>query len=96
MLPKVAKNLFTEKAKQAKKSSLNIKMFLMGVLFAGTSAVASTNIPAVDLDQLVESQKQVSFTLQPSEAGMKTIAGHYSHSSHASHASHRSHYSSSY
>ena len=96
MLPKIAKNLFREKVQQTKTSTFNFKMFLMGVLFSGTAAVASTQIPATEMNELIKEQKQISFTLQPSEEGLKTIAGHYSHSSHASHGSHRSHYSSRY
>jgi len=99
MLPKVNKNLFQAKAKQVKSKAFSFKTFLVGVLFAGSTAMASSGsaIPtAVEMDNLIKQQKEVAFTLKPSLTGLTTVAGHYSHSSHSSHSSHRSHYSSSY
>ena len=57
MLPKRDKNLFKDKAKQITSKAFNFKTFLIGVLFAGTTAVAGVSIPTVsEIDNLVKDQ----------------------------------------
>lgn len=98
MLPKVDKNLFKDKVAKASKKVFNFKMFIASVLFAGTAATASVNMPSAEtLDNLIQNQQKSStLVLKPSENSVATYAYHYSHSSHSSHASHYSHYSSRY
>lgn len=95
MLPKLSKNLFQAKAKLATKKAFNFKAFLITAFFAGTTAIAGTQLPAhISINDLIKKQNEVELTLKPAEVQGTTIASHRSHSSHQSHRSHYSHYSS--
>jgi len=95
MLPKLNKNLFQTKTKQIKDKAFNFKAFLVSILFAGTTAMASVSTPTTqEMNSIIANQKQEVFTLKPSIETTRHYAYHSSHRSHYSHSSHRSHYSS--
>lgn len=100
MFPKLEKNSFTHSVK----TTVNIaKTSILGLLFigvssfAGTTLSSSTNIKnnsAVEVQKLIEMQKDNSFVLKHSTSE-NLLASHYSHRSHSSHSSHYSHSSHS-
>ena len=62
MLPKLSKNLFQAKAKLATKKAFNFKAFLITAFFAGTTAIAGTQLPAhISINDLIKKQNEVEY-----------------------------------
>lgn len=100
MLPKFKKNSFADKVSKEVKP-FDIKKVLMGLMFAGTVATASTQLPDVQNAMVndVVNTKKASLVMLAPQTDHQLVAWHSSHSSHSSHVSHESHsshYSSSY
>jgi len=97
MLPQIKKNIFQVKSKKNIRNTFSFRKFLVGVVFAGTAIVSTSqaSITNNDVNEMINAQKAATFTLSHSDRIGET-SYHYSHSSHSSHSSHRSHYSSRY
>ena len=94
MLPKIKKNIFQIKTQKSKQKTYNIKKFLIGIIFAGTAMVntSQASMSKNNLNEIITKQKAPIFILSHSNR----IGESFYHSSHSSHSSHRSHYSSRY